>query len=47
MNPLRKKQSIVVLCGKLLKILHALCKKKKMFNEQQMMKDFVSLQTAA
>ena len=46
-NPLRKKQSIVVLCGKLLKILHALCKKKKMFNEQQMMRDFVSLQTAA
>ena len=46
-NPLRKKQSIVVLCGKLLKILHALSKKKKMFNEQQMMRDFVSLQTAA
>lgn len=34
-NPLRKKQSIVVLCGKLLKILHALCKKKIIFNEQQ------------
>ena len=46
-NPLRKKQSIVVLCGKLLKILHALCKKKTMFNEQQMMSDFASLQTAA
>ena len=46
-NPLRKKQSIVVLCGKLLKILHALCKKKMMFNEQQMMKDFTHLQTAA
>ena len=46
-NPLRKKQSIVVLCGKLLKILHALSKKKKMFNEQQMMKDFTSLQVAA
>lgn len=46
-NPLRKKQSIVVLCGKLLKILHALCKKKIMFNEQQMMNDFASLQTAA
>lgn len=46
-NPLRKKQSIVVLCGKLLKILHALCKKKKMFNEQQMMSDFASLQVAA
>jgi len=46
-NPLRKKQSIVVLCGKLLKILHALCKKKKMFNEEQMMNDFTQLQTAA
>ncbi len=46
-NPLRKKQSIVVLCGKLLKVLHALCKKKKVFNEQQMMRDFVSLQAAA
>jgi len=46
-NPLRKKQSIVVLCGKLLKVLHALCKKKTMFNEQQMMSDFASLQTAA
>ncbi len=46
-NPLRKKQSIVVLCGKLLKILHALCKKKVMFNEHQMMRDFASLQMAA
>jgi len=46
-NPLRKKQSIVVLCGKLLKILHALCKKKTMFNAHQMMTDFASLQTAA
>lgn len=46
-NPLRKKQSIVVLCGKLLKILHALCKKKTTFNEHQMMTDFASLQTAA
>ncbi len=39
--------TIVILCGKLLKILHALYKKKEMFNEQQMMKDFGSLQTAA
>ncbi|MER2061081.1 MAG: IS110 family transposase [Niallia sp.] len=46
-NPLRKKQSIVVLCSKLLKILHALCKKKTMFNEKQMMNDFDSLQKAA
>ncbi|KGX84689.1 IS110 family RNA-guided transposase [Pontibacillus litoralis] len=46
-NPLRKKQSIIVLCGKLLKILHALCKKKAIFSQQQMMSDFACLQTAA
>lgn len=46
-NPLRKKQSIVVLCGKLLKVLHALCNKKTMFNEHQMMSDFTNLQSAA
>ena len=46
-NPLRKKQSIVVLCGKLLKILHALCKKKRLFNEQQMMNDFATLKATA
>ncbi|MER2127124.1 MAG: IS110 family transposase, partial [Solibacillus sp.] len=45
--PLRKKQSIVVLCGKLLKVLHALCNKKTMFNEHQMMSDFTNLQSAA
>lgn len=46
-NPLRKKQSIVVLCGKLLKVLHALCNKKTMFNEHKMMSDFTNLQSAA
>lgn len=46
-NPLRKKQSIVVLCGKLLKVLHALCTKHWMFDEQRMMDDFTSLQSAA
>jgi transposase len=46
-NPLRKKQSIVVLCGKLLKIVHTLCKKKKHFDEQQMMKDLYCLKLAA
>lgn len=46
-NPLRKKQSIVVLCGKLVKILHALCKKKTMFDEHQMMKDFAHFQMTA
>ena len=46
-NPLRKKQSIVILCGKLLKILHALCHKKMMFNEDAMMKDLYCLQEVA
>lgn len=46
-NPLRKKQSIVVLCSKLLKVLHVLCNKKIMFNEYQMMSDFTNLQSAA
>jgi len=32
-NPLRKKQSIVVLCGKLLKVLHAMCTKHEAFVE--------------
>ncbi|MDQ0163863.1 IS110 family RNA-guided transposase, partial [Aeribacillus alveayuensis] len=31
-NPLRKKQSIVVLCGKLLKILYAICMKQQAFD---------------
>ncbi|ATP40283.1 IS110 family transposase [Solibacillus sp. R5-41] len=46
-NPLRGKQSMVVLCGKLLKILHGICKKKVYFNEQLMMKDLYSLGEAA
>lgn len=46
-NPLRKKQSIVVLCGKLLKVLHAVCTKSMVFNAQQMMKDIPKLKVAA
>ena len=46
-NPLRKKQSIVVLCGKLLKILHTLCKKKVNFDVSHMMKDLYCLVKAA
>ena len=42
-NPLRKKQSIVVLCGKLLKILHALCTKGIHFDAARMMHDQPSL----
>ncbi|QQP13967.1 IS110 family transposase [Lysinibacillus agricola] len=46
-NPLRKKQSIVVLCGKLLKILHTLCKKRVYFDVSYMMKDLYCLVKAA
>ncbi len=46
-NPLRGKQSMVVLCGKLLKVLHGICKKKVHFNEQNMIKDLYWLSEAA
>lgn len=46
-NPLRKKQSIVVLCGKLLKVLHAICTKHMVFDAEQMMKDIPKLDRAA
>jgi len=46
-NPLRKKQSMVVLCGKLLKILHALCAKRRRFNGEQMLNDLTCLQIAS
>ncbi|MFE7065206.1 IS110 family transposase [Sutcliffiella sp. NPDC057660] len=46
-NPLRKKEAMVVLCGKLLKILHALGKKKMYFNPNSMMNDLSCLQEAA
>lgn len=45
-NPLRKKQSIVVLCGKLLKVLHGICTKHKAFDAKRMMKDIPSLAEA-
>ncbi len=46
-NPLRKKQSIVVLCGKLLKVLHAIYTKHMAFDARQMMKDIPELKVAA
>ncbi|PID23303.1 IS110 family transposase [Sporosarcina sp. P7] len=46
-NPLRKKQSMVVLCGKLLKVLHALCTKKRRFDSHQMLTDLHCLQLAS
>lgn len=46
-NPLRGKQSMVVLCGKLLKVLHGICKKNVHFDERHMMNDLHCLATAA
>ncbi|EDL66430.1 IS110 family transposase [Bacillus sp. SG-1] len=46
-NPLKKKEAMVVLCGKLLKILHALCVKRMHFNASLMMRDLHCLQEAA
>ncbi|MBT2757914.1 IS110 family transposase [Mesobacillus foraminis] len=45
-NPLRKKQSIVVLCRKLLKVLHGISTKHKAFDAKRMMKDIPSLAEA-
>jgi len=46
-NPLRKKQSIVLLCGKLLKILHSICMKQVKFDGTKMKADISCLQEAA
>jgi transposase len=45
-NPLRKKQFLVVLCGKLLKVLHGISTMHKAFDAQRMMKDIPSLAEA-
>lgn len=45
-NPLRKKQSIVVLCGKLLKVLHAISTKHVAFDAKRMMEDIPKLEEA-
>jgi transposase len=46
-NPLRKKQSIVVLCGKLLKVLHAISTKHMEFDAERMIRDIPKLEKAA
>lgn len=46
-NPLRKKQSIVVLCGKLLKVLHAISTKHVAFDAKRMIQDIPKLEKAA
>ena len=45
-NPLRKKQSIVVLCGKLLKVLHAISTKHVGFDAKRMTQDIPALERA-
>ncbi|MCU6204551.1 hypothetical protein KWI09_23450, partial [Enterobacter cloacae] len=46
-NPLKKKEAMVVLCGKLLKIFHGLSKHKKHFHEERMKQDLHCLKQAA
>lgn len=46
LNPLRKKQSLVVLCGKLLKVLHALVVKQEPFNGSKLLADVTRFQAA-
>ena len=45
-NPLRKKQSIVVLCGKLLKILHTIGTKHVVFDAKRLIQDIPNLKEA-
>jgi transposase len=45
-NPLRKKQSSMVLCGILLIVLHGISTKHEAFDAQRMMKDIPSLAVA-
>ncbi|RWZ49767.1 IS110 family transposase [Halobacillus fulvus] len=46
-NPLKKKEAMVVLCGKLLKIFHGLSKHKNYFHEERMKQDLHCLKQAA
>ncbi|REJ06347.1 IS110 family transposase [Halobacillus trueperi] len=46
-NPLKKKEAMVVLCGKLLKILHGLSKHENYFHEERMKQDLHCLKQAA
>ncbi|MCP3033601.1 IS110 family transposase [Halobacillus sp. A1] len=46
-NPLKKKEAMVVLCGKLLKIFHGLSKHENYFDEERMKQDLHCLNQAA
>jgi transposase len=42
-NPLRKKQSLIVLCGKLVRVLHTVGQKQCPFDEERMIQDIPHL----
>lgn len=46
-NPLRKKEAMVVLCSKLLKVAHGLCTKKCLFDAEKMKQDLTCLPVVA
>ncbi|MBA9042905.1 transposase [Bacillus aryabhattai] len=45
-NPLRKKQSLIVLCGKLVRVLHTVGQKQCPFDEERMIRDIPHLSLA-
>ncbi|MGM9992258.1 MAG: IS110 family transposase [Candidatus Bruticola sp.] len=46
-NPLKKKQSIVAVCCKLIRVIYAICKHKRAYDEAKMLKDIRREQVAA
>ncbi|HGM8576863.1 TPA: transposase, partial [Streptococcus pyogenes] len=43
-NPLKKKEALVVLCNKMLKIFHGLCQQEVLFDKERMRQDLSILQ---
>ena len=46
-NPLKKKQSIIAVCCKLIRVIYAICKHKMAYDEAKMLKDIHREQVAA
>ena len=46
-NPLKKKQSIVAVCCKLIRVIYAMCKHKRAYDEVKMLKDIRRAQAEA
>lgn len=46
-NPLKKKEALVVLCSKMLKVFYGLCRTKTFFDGERMKQDLKMLQSAA